>query len=114
MSKSQRVKGAVGEREWCDFLKAQGIDAKRLLGQARDGGGDVPAPPFLWEVKRRKGMAFYKWTAQAEVAMATAHQELRREAAGCKIPAVAARADGKEWVVIINARDFFQILKGHQ
>lgn len=115
MSKSQRVKGATGERDWCEFLKSQGIDAKRLLGQARDGGGDVPAPPFLWEVKRRRGMAFYKWLEQCEVALAADHrvhpESPARRYPGCKVPAVAARADGKEWVVVLSARDFFTLLK---
>lgn len=101
MSKSQRTKGAAGEREWCDVLKEFGFAAKRLLGQARDGGGDVPCPPFLYEVKRRKSLSVYKWLTQAEVSKLTTD---------CKIPVVAARADNKDWIVILSARDFLSLV----
>lgn len=105
MSASQRTKGAAGEREWCDFLKANGYpDAKRLLGQARDGGGDVPLPPMLWEVKRRHGIAVRGWLDQAVTSMINYK--------GCEVPAVAMREDGRtDWMVLMRAEDFLKLLK---
>ena len=105
MSASQRTKGAAGEREWCDYLKANGYpDAKRLLGQARDGGGDVPLPPMLYEVKRRRGIAVRQWLDQA-VASVVNYK-------GCEVPAVAMREDGRtEWMVLLRAEDFIKMLR---
>lgn len=102
MSKSQREKGARGERQWAAMLGAAGVKAKRALGQARDGGGDVPAPPICWEVKLRKGFAVYEHMDQA--AAATPQYE------GCTIPAVALRADNREWLVVLRATDALPLL----
>lgn len=104
MSRSQRVKGAAGEREWCAELGKFGFAAKRALGQARDGGGDVPVPPVLWEVKRHKAFAVYGHVEQAIAAMP--------QYAGCSVPAVALRGDKKEWLVVLRAADFLAILAG--
>lgn len=105
MSASQRTKGAAGEREWCDFLKAHGYaTAQRLLGQARDGGGDVPLPPMLYEVKRRHGIAVREWLDQAVASMVNYK--------GCDIPAVAMREDGRtDWMILLRAEDFIKLLK---
>lgn len=104
MSKSQRTKGAAGEREWCKLLAAFGFpDPKRLLGQARDGGGDVPTPPILWECKRRQRIAVYDFMRQAEAAVANNPD--------CPIPAVALRADGEEWLVLLRAKDILPLLR---
>lgn len=106
MAKSQRTKGAAGEREWCEFMAQHGfVKPKRLLGQARDGGGDVPTPPFLWEVKRRAKLAAYDFMAQA-VDAAGNH-------AKCKLPAVAMRADNEEWLVVMRASDLLPLLRAH-
>lgn len=103
MSKSQRNKGAAGEREWCDVLKTRGYDAKRALGQARDGGGDVPMPPVLYEVKRRAGIAVRSFLDQAVAALP--------QYPGCEIPAVAMREDGRtDWMVLLRAEDFLNLL----
>jgi Holliday junction resolvase len=106
VSKSQRTKGAAGEREWCEFLRKHGFKAQRLLGQARDGG-DVPCPPVLWEVKRRKGIAVRIFLDQAVQSVLTYHS--REE---CKLPAVAMREDGRsDWMVLLRAEDFIQLIK---
>jgi len=102
MSKYQRTKGAVGEREWCAKLNEFGFEAKRALGQARDGGGDVPCPPMLYEVKRHAAFAVYKHLEQAIAAMP--------QYAGCTVPAVALRGDGKDWLVVLRAEDFLRLL----
>lgn len=102
MGKMQRMKGATGEREWCAMLKAAGIDAKRALGQARDGGGDVPAPPYLWEVKRRQRVSIYEHMDQVVAA--------QPQYDGCSVPAIAIRADNREWLVVMRATDLLPLL----
>lgn len=105
MSKSQRTKGAAGEREFCKLLAEHGFpEPKRLLGQARDGGGDIPTPPLLWEVKRRKQIAVYDFIKQAIDAVGN-------NTHGCKLPAVALRADGEEWLVLMRASDVLPLLR---
>lgn len=108
MSKSQRTKGAAGEREWCEVLKNQGFaDAARQLGQARDGGGDVRIGGVLYEVKRRKGLAARQFLDQA-VKSAVDYK------AG-EMPAVAMREDGRtDWMVLLRAEDYFTLIKRRQ
>ncbi len=105
MSKYQRTKGAAGEREFCKLLADCGFkDPKRLLGQARDGGGDIPTPPILWEVKRRQKIATYEFMRQAIDATGNSH---------CNLPAVAMRADGEDWLIVMRAKDLLPILGAH-
>lgn len=106
MGKSQRNKGAAGEREWCHVLNARmGTGAKRDLEQTRDKGGDVPAAPFLFEVKRRSGIAVRSFLDQAEEALATGRYD------GCKFPAVAMREDGRtDWMVLLSADTLFKLM----
>lgn len=106
MSKSQRTKGATGEREFCKLLAEHGfVTPKRLLGQARDGGGDVPTPPILWEVKRRQRIATYDFVSQAVDAVGNR--------ADCTIPAVAMRADAEDWLIVMRAKDLLPLLQKH-
>lgn len=106
MSKSQRTKGASGERAFCKLLAEHGFkEPKRLLGQARDGGGDIPTPPVLWEVKRRQRIAVYDFMRQCVDAIPN------RKEGDCSIPAVALRADGEEWLVLMRARDVLPLLR---
>lgn len=105
MGKSQRDKGAAGEREFCTLLRAFGFeDAERCLGQSRDGGGDVPYPPHLYEVKRYNKIAVRKWLDQAAQSVVNYR--------GCEVPVVAMREDGrKDWMVLLSAHDFLTMLK---
>jgi hypothetical protein len=105
MGASQRTKGAAGEREWCDVLEQYGFeDAQRVLGQARDGGGDVAYPPTLYEVKRYHKIAVRKWLDQAKASVI--HYK------GCEMPVVAMREDGrKDWMVLVSAHDFLTMLR---
>lgn len=106
MSKSQRTKGAAGEREFCKLLEEHGFPKpQRLLGQARDGGGDIPTPPILWEVKRRQKIATYEFMRQAVAALPAQPK--------CDVPAVAMRADGEDWLIVIRAKDILPILIKH-
>ena len=104
MSAYERNKGAQGEREFSELLRRAGyLDAKRLLGQARDGGGDIPCPPILFEVKRRKKIRVRDFLNQAIKAYP--------QYPGCKIPAVAMRNDGNtDWMILLRADDFLKML----
>lgn len=102
MSKSQRTKGANGERELANILSDHlGQIVKRTLGQARDGGHDIQTGRFKWEVKRRKAIAVYDFVEQVEAACE--HNET---------PVVAMRADGKKWLVMMRLEDFLPMLSG--
>jgi len=101
----QRNKGAAGEREWCEFLREHGFaEAERVLGQARDGGGDVALPPMLYEVKRVNRIAVRKHLDQATASMVNYK--------GCETPCVALREDGrKDWMVLLRAEDLMRLLQ---
>ena len=107
MGAYQRRKGAAGELEWVHFLRVQGFTAaERQLGQARDGGGDVRVKPFLYEVKRHHKLAVRKFLDQAVQSVVSYNQG--------EIPVVALREDGRgkdDWMVLMRADDFFNILK---
>jgi len=95
MSKAQRTKGAAGEREFCKLLYDEfGFKARRNLGQARDAGNDVHAGPIHFEVKRRKSLKMLEaWMAQAQ-------------SSGGPLSAVAMRADGGRWMVLLPWAEF--------
>ena len=101
MSKSQRTKGASGEREVCRLIwEYLGVEVHRNLSQTRDGGTDIAMGSFRIEVKRRKSIGnIYEWLAQSENAAPEPGQ----------IPVVCARADGKKWFVVINLDDFCRL-----
>ena len=81
---NNRRRGQSGEREVVALIRDNfGIEHKgRNLGQERDGGSDIDLGPWKVEVKRRKKIAnFYEWLENSDL--------------------VAARADGKEWLVVM-------------
>ena len=100
MSAKSRNKGARGERDAAKFLAEFFSGAARGASQTRGGGvaPDVDGAGRFWvEVKLRKSPEFEKWVAQAE-----------RDAAGKGLlPVVMAKADYKEWVVMMRASEFF-------
>ena len=91
MSKSQRTKGAAGEREVCHIIRDElGIEAHRNLSQTREGGTDINLPPYRIEVKRRRRIAgLYDWLSQAENACKPGER-----------PMLVVRADGQGWLAI--------------
>ena len=101
MGKMQRVKGATYEREIAKaFSVPLGYEFKRVLGQERDGGGDVTAEGcgLLIECKRYKAMkGLYGWMRQASL---SAFGPLVP-----KIPVLAIRADDEESLLVIRMRD---------
>lgn len=100
VSKSQRDKGAGGEREACGVLNAEfGTSVTRNLSQVRDSGTDIHLGPFAVEVKRRKRIGnIYEWVEQAKAAD--------------KRPVVMCRADGKEWLVVLPFAEWARIARG--
>lgn len=102
MGKTQRTKGAAGEREVCSMIfDALGITVKRNLEQTREGGTDIRLPPFNVEVKRRARIGqIYEWIEQSR--------------ASCKEgerPIVVCRADRKEWLAVIPVTELFTLIR---
>lgn len=101
---NSRQKGARGEREWRDQLRNEGFDARR--GQQFSGGSDSPdvicdsLPGIHWEVKRVERGNPYDWMMQA-----------RRDAGDSKMPVVAHKRNGQDWLCVLRAEDFFQLIR---
>ena len=101
---NSRQKGARGEREWRDQLRNEGFDARR--GQQFSGGAESPdvicdsLPGIHWEVKRVERGNPYDWIMQA-----------KRDAGDSKMPVVAHKRNGEDWICILRAEDFFQLIR---
>lgn len=95
---NSRNKGKVGEREWAQVLRDNGIRAHR--GQQYCGGPgspDVKTPdlPFHWEVKRVERLNIYDAFAQA------------MRDCGPNIPIVPHRQNHAPWfVTVADGTDF--------
>lgn len=102
MSKSQRTKGACGEREVCRILSDElGQAVHRELSQPRDSGCDIKVGPFNLEIKRRKGIAVHEWMEQCE-----------RSCVGTeRHPVVICRGDGKPWLAIVPLQDWIDMAR---
>jgi len=90
MGKSQRNKGAAGERELSKILADRlGIDCHRNLEQTRSGGADLlGVGPWAVEIKRQERLCIEQWWAQA-CAQSDAY------------PALAYRQSRQPWTIII-------------
>lgn len=102
MGRSQRTKGAAGEREVCAVIRdVLGIDARRNLAQAREGGADIALEPYQIEVKRRRRIAnAYEWIAQASAACRPGER-----------PLVAFRADGRGWLACLPLEHLLMLIR---
>lgn len=99
---NSRNKGHGYEREIVHLLRSlTDLPVSRNLDQVRDGGGDIPLPPFMFECKRRARMSIYDWVDQA--ATAAAKQQLK--------PVVVCRGDHRENLVIMRLDDFLPLLQ---
>lgn len=100
---NSRRKGKDGELELASLLKFHGYTARR--GQQFSGGKDSPdvvcspLKDFHFEVKRTNRGDIYGWMEQAT-----------RDANGKKIPVVMHRRDRQDWVAILPAGLFLQLL----
>ena len=103
MGRSQKRKGAAGEREVCHILTDElGEKVTRRINQARDSGCDIEVGAYNIEVKRRARIGqIYDWMEQA--------------AASCedteKKPVVVCRADGKKWLAIMPFGDWINLAR---
>ncbi len=101
---NSRAKGVKGELEWGKFLRDHGFPARR--GQQYSGNPDAPdviceaLPKILFEVKRVEQFHLYKAMEQAS-----------NDAGRDKVPVVVHRKNGEEWVVVMRAEDWLELLK---
>lgn len=115
MSKKSRInsraKGARGEREFCDWLKEHYPerfgDAQRTQQHCGNSGdaADVRSEGFEQlalhpEVKRVERGCLYTWLEQAK----------NDAGPSGKRPFVAHKRNGREWVVVLRAQDFFDLV----
>jgi len=103
MSASQRNKGARGELEVVELLKATAWPrAHRNFGSGSAGGGDIARGPegVSLEVKRHRGrLDLQRAIRQAE------------EGAGERdVPVVAHRRDGERWQATLPLEDLLELL----
>lgn len=103
---NSRAKGARGERELAGFLTDHGFPAKRgvQFSQGRFGltESDVVCDslPLHIECKRVEAGNPYVWLGQAE-----------RDAKEGKIPVVFHKRNDHEWIVVLSAEKFIEILR---
>ncbi len=97
-------KGKRGERQWRDFLISHGFEARRGQQFSGDEGKDVicPGMPKIHhEVKYQEKVPkkVYEYLFQAQ----TDAKELT--------PVVAMRRNNYDWVVVMDANDWMNIMK---
>ncbi len=95
-----RDKGNRGENELCQILSDHlGITVKRRLGAARDGGYDIPLPPYSIECKRQERLNIPAWWRQTV------------ENAGDQKPLLAFRQNRDEWLVLMRLTDWIALAR---
>jgi Holliday junction resolvase len=108
-----RQKGKRGEREFRDVLRAAGY-CKARRGQqfsGEQGNPDVicpELPSIHWEVKRCQASQPYKWLSQAS------YDGMSLVVNGTivsRIPVVAHKQNGKQWIAILPMDDFLEIVR---
>lgn len=105
MSKGRfsKQKGKRGEREVVHLLRGHGYEARR--GQQFQGSPDSPdviAEDFHdchIEVKRTEALSLY-----------TAMEQAKADASSEQRPIVFHKRNGKEWLVIMEAEEFLNLL----
>lgn len=102
MSKKSRTKGKVGEREVAELMRSHGFPARR--GVQYQGGPDSPdvvgLDGFHNEVKRTEAFRLYPALEQAKT-----------DRKSGDIPVVWHRANGRPWVVVLDAEDFLTLVR---
>ena len=97
-----RNKGAGAEREFAALVSAAlGVEVKRKLGQAREGGNDLQLGKFRFEIKRHENLAIMAWVRQIEACVEK-----------WEVPVVAFRQSQQEWRCVIKLKDLLDLLKG--
>lgn len=101
IGKKSKNKGKNGEREVAHLVKEFGFTARR--GQQYKGSSDSPdvvssIPATHIEVKRTETLSVYTAMGQAD-----------SEKGPGEKPIVFHRRNGKEWLVIMKARDYLEM-----
>jgi hypothetical protein len=97
-----RNKGAGAEREFAALVSAAlGVEVKRKLGQAREGGDDLQLGKYRFEIKRHETLAIMAWVRQIEACVED-----------WEVPVVAFRQSQQEWRCVIKLTDLLALLKG--
>lgn len=99
-----RNKGARGELEWAAQCRAEGWESARR-GCQYSGGPDSPDVtckelPFHFESKRTEKLSLYPAMQQAEA-----------DAPDGIPPVVVHRRNHHEWLVIMRAEDWFELVR---
>ena len=92
---NSRQKGAQGEREWAKFLTAHGFPSTRGFPLKDNLCESLSYIHF--EVKRVENLNIYDALAQAA-----------RDGGPKKVPVVAHRKNGKEWLITLPASAFLE------
>ena len=103
MSASERRKGAEGEREVVELLRACAWpQAHRNFGSGSAGGGDVAHGPegVVLEVKRHRG----------RLDLPSAIRQVEAAAENSALPVVAHRRDGESWRATLPLEDLLELL----
>lgn len=103
MGKSQREKGARGERMFAALLREHGYEAER--GCQHSGGKDSPdvktnMPNVHWEIKFVEKLNLH-----------SAMEQSKRDAGDNEMPLVAHKRSREEWLVTMRFDDFIEIFK---
>ena len=111
---NSRQKGARGERQWRDELRANGYMARR--GQQFSGSPDSPdvvcdsLPWVHFEVKAVERLNIEDAMEQAR--RDSQRAEDRGPRTERRVPVVAHRRSFRRWLVTMDAETFFQFLRG--
>jgi Holliday junction resolvase len=103
VSASQRRKGAEGEREAVELLRAHGWPrAHRNFDSGSAGGGDVAHGPegVVIEVKRHRG----------RLDLPSAIRQAEAAAGDPDLPVLANRRDGEPWRATLPLVDLLELL----
>lgn len=104
MGKSQRNKGARGERLWRDVCRAEGFAGVQRGCQLFQAGSEIAdvigLPGIHQEIKFVERLNVRAAMEQAE-----------RDSAENEIPIVAHKTSRKEWLVTMRAGDWFKLYR---
>jgi Holliday junction resolvase len=101
---NSREKGKRGERAWRDALREAGFDARR--GQQFSGSPESPdvVCDDLWWMH-------FEVKCVERLNIEDAMDQARRDAGGA-VPVVAHKRRHRRWLVTLEAKDFFRLLRG--
>jgi hypothetical protein len=103
---NSRSKGARGEIEWRNFLRDRGYEDARRTQQYCGNTGDASdvvcsgLSGYHQEVKRTEKLNVY-----------TALKQAIRDASEGKVPFVAHRRSNEDWLIILKASDFMDLVE---